>query len=315
MQTKTATLMVQCFNTGLAFAPYNELFKKYHKLSLIILKELGFGVNKVTEERILLQVADAFEEFRRYKRRTFDPKPFIVQAVSKVIISVLFGQRFLTTGNGCHMIVDTAADFVENLDPSIDMAPLLRFLPMYRKKIATMVSCRDRILSGIEDGVELNKSSHTEPSFVRRFLEDQGPEYNHNDLLYILRDMCLGGSGTVFVTLLWFLVEMANHSDVQSRMQQEIDVMIPGDRYPSLDDKADLPYTEAVILELMRRHTAGPLALPHATLKDATTSGYFIPGGSLVSFVTRVQGVICLGAREGSAHPFVLFDSVLEHYE
>ena len=171
--------MVKCFYIGLAFANYNGLFKKYHKLSLIILKELGFGANKVTEKRILLQVANVVEEFHRYNGRPFNPKPLIVQAVSNVIISVLFGQRFLTTGNGCHMIADTAYELVENMDQSIDMAPLLRFLPMYRKKIATMVSCRDQIMSGIEDGVELNKSSHTEPSFVQRFLEDQGPEYDH----------------------------------------------------------------------------------------------------------------------------------------
>jgi len=266
----------------LAFANYNALFKKYHKLSLIILKELGFGANKVTDDRILQQVINVFDDFRRYNGRPFYPKPLIVHAVSNVIISVLFGQRFLTTGNGCHMIADTASALVENMDQSIDMAPLLRFLPMYRKKIANMVRYQEEMMKGIDKGVELNKSPDAEPSFVRSFLEDQGPEYDHQDLLYILRDICLGGSDTVVAVLLWFFVEMANHRDVQSRMQQEIDRVIPGSRYPSLDDKADMPYTEAVTLELLRRRTVSPLAIPHATLRDTTAFGYFIPGGSLV---------------------------------
>ena len=270
------------FLVGLAFAHYTELFKKYHKLSLVCLKELGFGVNKVTEERILLQTTDLFEVFRRFEGRPLDPKPFIMHAVSSIVTSILFGRRFLTTGNGYRSITSTATEFVENLDQSIDMAPLLRFLPMYRKKIANMVRCQEGIMKGLEEGIALSKLPDAEPSFVRRFLEDQGPEYDHQDLLYILRDMCLGGSDTIVSTTLWFIVELANHPDIQERMQREIDRVVPGVRYPSLDDKAQLPYTEAVILEVMRRHTVVPLSLPHATLTDTTTSGYFVPGGSLV---------------------------------
>ena len=51
------------------------------------------------------------------------------------------------------------------------------------------------------------------------------------------------------MTILWCIVELSNHRDVQSRMQQEIDRVVPRNKYPSLDDKVNLPYTEAVILE------------------------------------------------------------------
>lgn len=41
---------------GILFAPYDAVFKKYHKLSLSILKEFRFGVNRVMETRILNEV-------------------------------------------------------------------------------------------------------------------------------------------------------------------------------------------------------------------------------------------------------------------
>ena len=78
------------------------------------------------------------------------------------------------------------------------------------------------------------------------------------------------------------MVELANNLDAQTRFQREIDDVVSNDRFPSLDDKSRLPYTEAVILEVMRRHTVIPLYIPHATLKDTEVLGYHVPKGSMV---------------------------------
>jgi len=45
-----------------------------------------------------------------------------------------------------------------------------------------------------------------------------------------------------------------------------------------------LPYVEATILELLRYKTLAPLALPHRTMNDTEIGGYFIPGGTTVSW-------------------------------
>ena len=66
------------------------------------------------------------------------------------------------------------------------------------------------------------------------------------------------------------------------RLEYKHDDVVPKNRFPSLDDKPNLPYTEAVILEVMRRHTLGPLYAPHATLRDAEVFECFIPKGCMV---------------------------------
>jgi len=45
-----------------------------------------------------------------------------------------------------------------------------------------------------------------------------------------------------------------------------------------------LPYVEATILELLRHKTVAPVGFPHRTLKDTEVGGYFIPGGTTVSW-------------------------------
>ena len=45
----------------------------------------------------------------------------------------------------------------------------------------------------------------------------------------------------------------------------------------SLDDKSNLPYTNAVLMESMRIATIVPMALPHFTSEDIEIAGYLIP--------------------------------------
>lgn len=268
---------------GLAFAHYTEAFKKNHRVILSVLKELGHGIGQVTEERILEQVDDLFREFRKHDGQAFDPRPVLIPVATGAVLSVLFGRGFQFSGTGHRKVADNASTFVENMDAAIDVAPLVRFLPKFRKKIAKMASSSDGLMQGLDDGVRFCKEApDAELSLVKRFLEIEGPGYDHEDLLYSLRDFCLGGTGTVASTILWALLELANHPQIQRRIHQEVDEMLPGDRAPLLSDRPRLPYVEAVLLEVMRRHTMVPLSLPHATLRDTETCGYFVPKGCLV---------------------------------
>jgi len=268
---------------GIINSRYNNDYKKYHKLSLSILKEFGFGVQSVSETRILQEVESMNDEILKQNGRPLDPKWLLTFSTSNVILCILFGKTFpLSLPKEHSTIVKSSAECFANLDMTVNMAPFVRFLPIFGKRVDALRTSSKRLLNGIEAGIKFIKSNSSESTFVGRFLEIEGTEYNHRDLLYVLRDLCFGSTDTVSTTLQWALVELANHPEIQNRVQREIDNVVPKDRLPSLDDKPRLPYTEAVILEIMRRRTVAPFLIPHATLKDTKVLEYDVPKGCMV---------------------------------
>jgi cytochrome P450 len=77
---------------------------------------------------------------------------------------------------------------------------------------------------------------------------------------------------------------MLHHGNVQSRIQNEVDLVIGRDREPSLGDRAAMPYTEAAILENLRFGCIVPLSIPHTDHEDVTFRGYSIAKGTWVSY-------------------------------
>ena len=66
-------------------------------------------------------------------------------------------------------------------------------------------------------------------------------------------------------------------------MAEEIAAVVGTDSRVTLDHKDSLPYTRAVILELLRYNTVAGFAAPHMTQKDTELCGTPVPAGTNVS--------------------------------
>ncbi|KAG2080717.1 cytochrome P450 [Suillus discolor] len=51
---------------------------------------------------------------------------------------------------------------------------------------------------------------------------------------------------------------------------------------PCLDNRASLPYLDAILREVLRWYPPFPLGIPHATSNDDVYDGHFIPKGAMV---------------------------------
>ncbi|KAG2134906.1 cytochrome P450 [Suillus bovinus] len=74
--------------------------------------------------------------------------------------------------------------------------------------------------------------------------------------------------------------------DVQKRAQAEIDSVVGRERLPTFEDKASLPYIEAIVRETLRWEPVVPLGVPHAASSDDVYNGYFIPKGTIITYNT-----------------------------
>ena len=72
------------------------------------------------------------------------------------------------------------------------------------------------------------------------------------------------------------------HPEAQKKAQAEIDQVVGQDRLPTFEDRASLPYVEALYREIQRWRPVTPLGFPHATVKDDVYKGYYIPSGELI---------------------------------
>jgi len=74
---------------------------------------------------------------------------------------------------------------------------------------------------------------------------------------------------------------MLLNPSIQSRAQAEIDVVCDhSSRLPTVADRSNLPYVEAVLSELLRWTIITPLGLPHRLTKEERYDEYVLPQGS-----------------------------------
>jgi len=108
--------------------------------------------------------------------------------------------------------------------------------------------------------------------------------YGHageTSLVATMLDLFLAGTETTSSTLLWGILFMMQHPDVQERVQEELDTVLGNRATASLDEKTRLPYTCAVILEISRKASLVPV-IGHTTTVNCEFEGYKIPAGTIV---------------------------------
>ena len=75
---------------------------------------------------------------------------------------------------------------------------------------------------------------------------------------------------------------MALHPDIQQKAHSELDAVVGRKRLPIFEDRAKLPYTNAIVRELLRWHLVVPTGLAHRVRPDGNYQGCWIPKTCIV---------------------------------
>ncbi|ROL51013.1 Cytochrome P450 2J6 [Anabarilius grahami] len=106
--------------------------------------------------------------------------------------------------------------------------------------------------------------------------------FDEQNLVPCVLDLFLAGTETTSTTLCWGLIYLITYPEVQEKVHEEIDRVIGCSREPNIADKANMPFTEAVIHEILRFGDIVPMNGLRVVNKDTTLGECFIPKGTAI---------------------------------
>ncbi|XP_069890674.1 cytochrome P450 2C5-like isoform X4 [Dipodomys merriami] len=123
------------------------------------------------------------------------------------------------------------------------------------------------------------QENHKEPS-----------EFTNEGLTIFASDLFGAGTETTSTTLRYSLLLLLKHPQVTAKVKEEIDHVIGRHHSPCMQDRSQMPYTDAVLHEIQRYIDLLPMNLPHAVTRDIKFSDYIIPKGT--SILTSLTSVL-----------------------
>ncbi|XP_047472192.1 cytochrome P450 2L1-like [Penaeus chinensis] len=178
-----------------------------------------------------------------------------------------------------------------------DFFPWLRYLPRFLLNKLFFLERNDIIKEKFfvffEETIQEHKAS-LDPNSPRDLMDaylldieqtsaDPDSIRTKKDLVFLLLDLFFAGSETTTNTLMHMFYYLAMHPDIQKKVQAEIDEVLPEGILPTLDDRPSMPYTDAVIHEILRITSLVPLGVMHCANEDTQLSGYTIPKGTVIT--------------------------------
>uniref|UniRef100_A0A8C5R4X8 unspecific monooxygenase n=1 Tax=Leptobrachium leishanense TaxID=445787 RepID=A0A8C5R4X8_9ANUR len=263
-----------------------ERWKQLRRFSLTTLRNFGMGKRSI-EERIQEEAHFLTEEFRKTNGQPVDPTYYFSKAVSNVISSVVFGNRFEYEDKEYLRLLNLLNQLFRDFSSvwaQVGNANDHLLLPGPYKAFSKAI---DEILKFIAEKVKLHQES-LDPNSPRDFIdcflvkmeqEKSNPdtEFHMTAIMNTTFDMFFAGTETVSTTLRYGLMILLKHPDVEERIHQEIDQVIGRNRAPCIEDRSRMPYTDAAIHEIQRFIDLAPLGVPHKVTQDIEFKDYVIP--------------------------------------
>ncbi|XP_040263277.1 cytochrome P450 2D14-like [Bufo bufo] len=286
-------------HTGVILARYGNSWKEQRRFTLTTLRNFGMG-KKSLEERVTEEAQCLCSVFKS-KKDPFDPRFLINNAVSNVICSIAFGNRFeYDDAKFQHLLrlFETALKTESGLLAQIlNEIPLLIKIPWLLDRV---IQPEYELIAFLKEMISEHRQTWN-PNDIRDFIdvylvemekvkENSSTSFVEANLIATTYDLFSAGTETTSTTLRWALLYMILYPDVQSKVQEEIDQVIGRERKPTMGDALQMPYTYAVIHEVQRCGDIAPLALPHMTYRDMEIEGYLIPKGTTV--ITNLSSVL-----------------------
>ncbi|XP_055258417.1 cytochrome P450 2J2-like isoform X2 [Moschus berezovskii] len=253
-----------------------HIWKEQRRFSLTALRNFAFG-RKSLEEHIQEEVAYLIQAIGEENGQPFNPHFKINNAVSNIICSITFGERF-----------DYQDDQFQELLRLLDKVTYLETTMWCQMLFSNWEKLKMFVAHMIE-----NHKKDWNPAEARDFIDayfqetekhkgNAASSFHEENLVYSTLDLFFAGTETTSTTLRWGLLYMALYPEIQEKVQAEIDKVLGESQQPNTATRESMPYTNAVIHEVQRMGNILPLNVPREVTVDTTLAGYHLPKGTMV---------------------------------
>ncbi|XP_017574201.1 cytochrome P450 2H2-like isoform X1 [Pygocentrus nattereri] len=276
---------------GIVMASYGHSWRQQRRFALHTLRDFGLG-KKTVEERVAEEAHYLIKEMLKQEGKPFYPIHLFMNAVSNIICSIIFGDRFDYDNKSFATLLEILNKNVllsgSAVGQIFNLVPFIKYFPGPHQRIRENASAlREFILEIVEEHKKTldpdNPRDFIDAYLIEMTKQQESKEdstFHVENMIKSTSDLFSAGTETTANTLRWGLIYMMNHPDVQERCHEEIVRVLGFDRPPCMDDRARLPYTCATVYEIQRYANIIPLGLVHITTEPTQLRGYHLPAGT-----------------------------------
>uniref|UniRef100_A0A8C2ZNQ3 Cytochrome P450 2K1-like n=1 Tax=Cyclopterus lumpus TaxID=8103 RepID=A0A8C2ZNQ3_CYCLU len=272
------------------FSANGESWKEMRRFAITNLRDFGMG-KKACEDKII--------------EESFDTTHAMNYAVSNIICSMVYGSRFEYNDLQFKSLVDGTTRNTQLMgSPSVQVSiycflcvhvflTAVQHVPMdlqmgfqqKRKTFAFNMKQNSELFGRLKETLNPQMCRGFVDAFLvrKQNMEESGKtnsHFHHENLMVTVLNLFAAGTDTTATTLRWGLLLMAKYPKIQNQVQEELSRMI-GSRQVQVEDRKNLPFTDAVIHETQRLASIVPI-ISHRTSQDVTFQGHFIKKGTTV---------------------------------
>ncbi|XP_036447042.1 cytochrome P450 2B4-like [Colossoma macropomum] len=278
---------------GIILANYGHSWRQQRRFALHTLRDFGLG-KKTVEERVAEEAHYLIKEMLKQEGKPFYPMHQFMNAVSNIICSIIFGDRFEYDDKRFAKLLEILNENVQFTGSTVaqifNLFPIIKYFPGPQQKVWRNVQDLKKFILEIVEEHKKTLDPDNPQDFTDAYLTEMTKQESKEDstfhvenMMRSIFDLFIAGTETTATTLRWGLIYMMDHPDVQERCHEEIVQVLGFDRSPCMDDRAQLPYTCATVYEIQRYSSIVPLGVVHQTTQPAELRGYHLPKGTEIT--------------------------------
>ncbi|KAK4314949.1 hypothetical protein Pmani_013817 [Petrolisthes manimaculis] len=270
-----------------------DLWKEQRRFTLHQFRNLGFA--KKSHEVIIHEVAEELIKDIKQSQCSITLQNKLGVCSIIILWAVMGGARLERSDPLLTDLVDRLNKLFRAGQVSggfVEVFPPLRHILPETSPFNIVLNGRYRILSYLRNAVEEHKATHDPDNprdFIDIYITQIKNEHNNSDstftedqLLATCFDVFSAGAETGSSSVSFAILLMILYPSVGQAVQRELDEVVGLSRFPSVDDRTKLVYTEATLAEISRFRGVAPFTVPHYAVRDTILQGKRIPAGTMV---------------------------------